>query len=96
MNYRAQQTDFNFIMSEDKRAYDLFVTAQMLKTDFVNLLNCETDRWVRAEAYEATKKKRYNNKLFHGALHLQAVLDGADESEETIKDKETFRALWPF
>lgn len=27
---------------------------------------------------------------------LQAVLDGADDSKETIKDKETFRALWPF
>lgn len=40
------------------------------------------------------QKKRYHDKLFHGAL--QAVLDGADDPEETIKDKETFRALWPF
>lgn len=27
---------------------------------------------------------------------LQAVLDGADDPEETIKNEETFRALWPF
>lgn len=40
------------------------------------------------------KEKRYHEKLFHGAL--QAVLNGADDSEETIKDEETFRALWPF
>lgn len=47
-------------------------------------------------SYEATKKKRYHDKLFHGALHLQTVLDDANDPEETIKDKETFRALWPF
>lgn len=47
-------------------------------------------------SYEATKKKRYHDKLFHGALHLQTVLDDANDPEETIKDKETFRAFWPF
>lgn len=53
MNYEGvdrpqqqQQTGVNFIMPEDKRAYDLFVTAQMMKTEFANLLNCETDGWV--------------------------------------------------
>lgn len=41
------------------------------------------------------KKERYHDKLFHGAL--QAVLDDANDPEETIKDEETtFRALWPF
>lgn len=92
---QQQQTDVKFIITQDKRAYDLFVTAQMMKTDFANLLNCETDGWVRAETYEATKKKRYHDKLFHGALH--AVLDDANDSEETTKNEETtFRALWPF
>lgn len=47
-------------------------------------------------SYEATKKKSHD-KLFHGALHLQAVLNGANDSEKTIKNEETtFRALWPF
>lgn len=40
---QQQQTGVNFIMPEDKRAYDLFITAQMMKMDFANLLNCETD-----------------------------------------------------
>lgn len=43
---QQQQTDVNFIITEDKRAYDIFVTAQMMKMDFANLLNCETDGWV--------------------------------------------------
>lgn len=53
MNYEGvdrpqqqQQTGVNLIITEDKRAYDLFVTAQMMKMDFANLLNCETDGWV--------------------------------------------------
>lgn len=47
-------------------------------------------------SYEATKRNTTIS-YFHGALHLQAVLDGADDSEETIKNEETtFRALWPF
>lgn len=33
---QQQQTGVNFIIPEDKRAYDLFVTAQMMKTDFAN------------------------------------------------------------
>lgn len=40
------------------------------------------------------RRKKYHENLFHGAL--QAVLDGANHPEKTIKDKETFRALWPF
>lgn len=43
------------------------------------------------------RKTKYHDKLFHGALHLQAVLNGADDPEKTIENEETtFRALWPF
>lgn len=42
---RAQQTDVNFIITEDKRAYDLFVTAQMMKTDFANFVELR-DGWM--------------------------------------------------
>lgn len=40
-------------------------------------------------SYEATKRNTTIS-YFHGALHLQAVLDGADDSEETIKNEEIF------
>lgn len=46
-------------------------------------------------SYEATKRNTTIS-YFTGALHLQAVLDGANDPEETINDKETFRAFWPF
>lgn len=65
----------------------------MMKTDFANFVELR-DEWIGR--MRRRKKKRYHDKLFHGALHLQAVHDGANHPEETIKDKETFRALWPF
>lgn len=64
----------------------------MMKTDFANFVELR-DGWM---GHMRRRKKRYHDKLFHGALHLQAVLDGANDPEKTIKDKETFRALWPF
>lgn len=42
---QQQQTDVNFIMPEDKRAYDLFVTAQIMKTDFANFVELR-DGWM--------------------------------------------------
>lgn len=44
---QQQQTDVNFIMPEDKRAYDLFITAQMMKTDFANFVELR-DGWMGA------------------------------------------------
>lgn len=52
MNYEGvdrpqqqQQMDVDFIMPEDKRAYDLFITAQMMKTDFANFVELR-DGWM--------------------------------------------------
>jgi hypothetical protein len=86
------EIDVDFIC-EDKKSYDLFVTAQTLKKDLAGLLECETDGWVRVEAYKATKK--YHNELFYGML--QSVLENDDpDPSETVKDEETLRAIWPF
>lgn len=71
----------------------------MMKMDFANFVELR-DGWI---GHIRRRKTKYHDKLFHGALHLQAVLDalqtvldGADDPEKTIKNKETFRALWPF
>lgn len=41
---QQQQTDANFIITEDKRAYDLFIAAQMMKTDFANFVELREKR----------------------------------------------------
>ncbi|KAM3414317.1 hypothetical protein BST61_g11613 [Cercospora zeina] len=86
------ELDSNAIF-EDKKAYDLFVTAQTLKKDLAGLLDCATDGWVEAHAYSATKKA--HDELFRGML--LAVLDKTDpDPSETVEDEETLRAIWPF
>lgn len=81
------------VFHEDQKAYDLFVTAQTLKKDLAGLLNCETDGWVKAEAYSSTKKA--HDEIFRGML--QAVVEDDDPSpSETVEDEATLRAIWPF
>ncbi|KAF2221656.1 kinase-like domain-containing protein [Elsinoe ampelina] len=81
------------VICEDQKAYNMFVTAQTLKKDLADLLGCETDGWVRAEAYDQTEKA--HGELFRGML--QAVLQAdAHDPSETVNDEETLRAIWPF
>ncbi|KAF2211362.1 hypothetical protein CERZMDRAFT_112776 [Cercospora zeae-maydis SCOH1-5] len=81
------------VIYEDKKAYDLFVTAQTLKKDLAGLLECAIDGWVGAEVYSATKKA--HDELFQGML--LAVLDDTDpDPAETVEDEDTMRAIWPF
>lgn len=81
---QQQQTDVNFIITEDKRAYDLFRHRSNDENGFREFVELR-DGWM---GHIRRRKKKT------GAL--QAVLDGANNPEETIKDKETFRELWPF
>lgn len=86
---RPQQQQ-HFIMPKVKRAYDLFRHRSDDENRFCEFVELR-DGWM---GHMRRRKKKYHDKLFHGPL--QTVLDGADDSEETIKDKETFRAFWPF
>lgn len=57
---RAQQTDVNFIITEDKRAYDLFVTAPMMKMDFANFVELR-DGWI---GHIGRRKKNFTRSYF--------------------------------
>lgn len=91
MDLRVDRPDIDVdVIREDKKAYDLFVTAQTLEKDLAGLLECEPDGWVRAEAYQATQK--YHDELFHGML--QTVLENDDpDPSETARVEETASGL---